>query len=161
MQQAQTFVRHAQVKAPGARLIGVCARELAKRVPDAVRCAITLGTPFTGHPKASNAWRFCEWVSGRKADDPTGFGPLSEAPAVPTTSIFSRSDGVVAWQCSIQQPAAHTENIEVRASHVGMGAHPAVLYAVADRLAQPEGQWQPFHRDGVRRLIYGDATRAL
>ena len=120
-----------------------------------------VGTPFTGHPKASNAWRFYEWLSRRKADDPKGFGPLSEAPAVPTTSIYSRTDGVVAWQCSIQQQAARTENIEVRASHVGMGAHPAVLYAVADRLAQPEGQWQPFHRDGVRRLIYGDAARAL
>ena len=145
----------------GWSLGGVYARELAKRAPEAVRCAITLGTPFAGHPKASNAWRFYEWVSGRKADDPQGFGPLSEAPAVPTTSIYSRTDGVVAWQCSIQQPAARTENIEVRASHVGMGAHPAVLYAVADRLAQPEGQWQPFHRDGVRRLIYGDAVRAL
>ena len=89
------------------------------------------------------------------------FGPLSEAPAVPTISIFSCTDGVVASQCSIQQPAARTESIEVQASHVGMGAHPAVLYAVADRLAQPEGQWQPFHRDGVRRLIYGDAARAL
>ena len=145
----------------GWSLGGVYARELAKRAPEAVRCAITLGTPFTGHPKASNAWRVYEWVSGRKADDPKGFGPLSEAPSVPTTSIFSRTDGVVAWQCSIQQPAALTENIEVRASHVGMGAHPAVLYAVADRLAQPEGQWQAFHRDGVRRLIYGDAARAL
>ena len=69
----------------GWSLGGVYARELAKRAPDAVRCAITLGTPFTGHPKASNAWRFYEWVSGRKADDPKGFGPLSEAPAVPTT----------------------------------------------------------------------------
>ena len=145
----------------GWSLGGVYARELAKRAPDAVRCAITLGTPFTGHPKASNAWRLYEWVSRRKVDDPKGFGRLSEAPAVPTTSIYSRTDGVVAWQCSIQQPAAHTENIEVRASHVGMGAHLAVLYAVSDRLAQPEGQWQPFHRDGVRRLIYGDAARAI
>ena len=145
----------------GWSLGGVYARELAKRAPAAVRCAITLGTPFTGHPKASNAWRFYEWLSRRKADDLKGFGPLSEAPPVPTTSIYSRTDGVVAWQCSIQQPGVRTENIEVRASHVGMGAHPAVLYAVADRLAQPEGQWQPFHRDGVRRLIYGDAARAL
>jgi hypothetical protein len=78
---------------------------------------------------------------------------------VPTTSIYSRSDGVVAWRCSVQEPAGHTENIEVRASHVGMGANPAVLHAIADRLAQPEGAWQPFHRDGMRRWVYGDAMR--
>ena len=144
----------------GWSLGGVYARELARRAPGAVRCAITLGTPFTGDPRASNAWRFYEWVSGRKADDPRGFERLSEVPGVPTTSIYSRSDGVVAWQCSVQAPAERAENIEVRASHVGMGAHPAVLYAVADRLAQPEDRWQPFHREGVRQWVYGDTRRA-
>jgi len=33
-----------------------------------------------------------------------------------------------------------------------MGVHPAVLYAIADRLAQPEGAWRPFARTGWRRL---------
>ena len=51
------------------------------------------------------------------------------------------------------------ENIEVQTSHTGMALHPAVLHAVSDRLAQPEGQWQPFRRDGVRRWIYGDTER--
>jgi hypothetical protein len=80
---------------------------------------------------------------------------------VPTTSIYSRSDGVVAWQCSIQAPQRRnprSENIEVRASHVGMGAHPAVLHAIADRLAQPEDQWQPFSAEGLWRLVYGTAA---
>jgi hypothetical protein len=74
---------------------------------------------------------------------------------VPTTSIYSRSDGVVAWRCSIQAPARYAENIEVRASHVGMGAHPAVLHALADRLAQPEGGWQPFRATGLWRPAFG------
>ena len=43
----------------GWSLGAVYARELAKRAPDAVRCAITPGTPFTGHPKARSAWRCC------------------------------------------------------------------------------------------------------
>jgi hypothetical protein len=79
---------------------------------------------------------------------------------VPTTSIFSRTDGVVAWQCSVEREAAHAENIEVEASHIGLGVHPAVLYAVADRLAQPEGAWQRFDRtSGLRSLFYKDPQR--
>jgi hypothetical protein len=36
------------------------------------------------------------------------------------------------------------ENIEVRGSHSGLGFNPSVLYAIADRLAQPEDDWRPF-----------------
>jgi hypothetical protein len=39
-----------------------------------------------------------------------------------------------------------SENIEVVGSHLGLGFNPAVLFAVSDRLAQAEGQWQPFER---------------
>jgi len=139
----------------GWSLGGVYARELAKMAPDAVRCAISLGTPFAGPPKATNAWRVYELVSGQRAGEHALHAGLHEAPPVPTTSIYSRSDGVVAWRCSIQAPARQAENIEVRASHVGMGAHPAVLHAVADRLAQPEGHWQPFRAAGLWRPAFG------
>ena len=37
-----------------------------------------------------------------------------------------------------------------------MGANPAVLWAIADRLAQPEGEWKPFARHGLRKLLYDD-----
>ena len=47
-----------------------------------------------------------------------------------------------------------SENIEVVSSHIGMAVHPAVLYAVAERLAQPEGGWQPFERRGWRAAVY-------
>jgi hypothetical protein len=75
-------------------------------------------------------------------------------PPRPTTSIYSRTDGVVAWRCSINAPHPHTENIEVYASHLGLGMNPAALYAIADRLAQPEGDWHPFNRDGWRGLVF-------
>ena len=52
-----------------------------------------------------------------------------------------------------------SENIEVNASHFGMGANPAVLWAVADRLSQPEGKWKPFTREGLRSLLYDDPHR--
>jgi hypothetical protein len=78
---------------------------------------------------------------------------------VPTTSIFSRTDGVVAWQCSVEKNGPQAENIEVIASHIGLGAHPAVLYALADRLAQPEDDWKPFNRTLLGPFVYPDPAR--
>lgn len=134
---------------------GLFARELARRAPQAVRQVITLGSPFAGAPKASNAWRLYEALSGERADDAAirkrYAGPLP----VPSTAIYSRLDGIVAWRASMQDVDAAeiaaevaadsaAENIEVRSAHLGFGHHPAVLAAVADRLAQPEGTWRPF-----------------
>ena len=119
----------------GWSLGGVYARQLAKMMPDRVRSVITLGSPFAGHPKATNAWRVYEMASGRRADEEdTRFGgSLSTTPPVPTTAIFSRTDGICAWQGCMETPSARSENIEVESSHCGMGHHPAVVYAVAAR----------------------------
>jgi pimeloyl-ACP methyl ester carboxylesterase len=145
----------------GWSLGGLYARQLAKMMPERVRSVITLGSPFAGPPKATNAWRVYEFASGRRADevDPPFGGSLADAPPVPTTAIFSRTDGICAWQGCKEKPSAQTESIEVESSHCGMGHHPAVVYAVADRLAQPEGKWQPFDRSGWRALVYPDPNR--
>ena len=45
----------------------------------------------------------------------------------------------MAWQLCIESEGPLRESIEVRSSHSGMAVNPSVLYAVADRLAQPEG----------------------
>ena len=149
----------------GWSLGGIYARELAKELPEMVRGVITLGTPFAGSHKSTNAWRLYELASGRSVTRETASYDLPVAPPVPTTSIFSRTDGVVAWQGSIQSPSPqnpHTENIEVVASHVGLGFNPSAWWAVADRLAQPEGEWQPFSREKrglIHGLIYPDPNR--
>jgi len=139
----------------GQSLGGAYARLLAAQRPDAVRSVITLGSPVGGHPRASNAWRVYEFTSGKSSVDPRRWQQVTRAPQVPTTSIYSRSDGVVAWRTSIESSARpQTENIEVVSSHIGMAVHPAVLFAVADRLAQPEGRWQPFERRGWRAAVF-------
>ncbi len=143
----------------GWSLGGIYAREFAKTLSGHVRSVITLGTPFAGDPRATNAWRFYEFASGMKLDDAKLLEEIKQPPPVPTTSIFSRSDGVVSWPLSVQPESRRAENIEVVASHVGMGHNPAALYAVADRLAQPEGQWNRFHREGWRQWFYRDHTR--
>ncbi len=142
-------------------LVNELRRQLAKMMPDRVRSVITLGSPFAGNPKATNAWRVYEMASGRRADeqDPRFGGSISATPPVPTTAVFSRTDGICAWQGCMEKPSARSENIEVESSHCGMGHHPAVVYAVADRLAQPEGKWAPFDRTGWRSFVYPDPDR--
>jgi hypothetical protein len=41
----------------------------------------------------------------------------------------------------------------------GLGHHPAVVYAIADGLAQPEGGWQKFDRRGWRPGVSRLAAR--
>jgi pimeloyl-ACP methyl ester carboxylesterase len=145
----------------GWSLGGLYARQLAKLRPDAVQSVITLGSPFAAGPRATNAWRVYEMASGKRADDydhELG-GSMAQSPPVPTTAIFSRTDGVCAWQGCVEQPGAQRENIEVLGSHCGLGHHPAAVYAIADRLAQPEGEWKPFERRGWRALVYPDPAR--
>jgi len=144
----------------GWSLGGIYARDIAAELPDAVRACIMLGSPIHGHPRSTNAWRIYELASGQGVADPTLPRLDPALPPVPTTAIFSRSDGVVAWHNSVEASTPRSESIEVDGSHCGLGAHPAVLYAIADRLAQPEGDWQPFDRSGLRALVYPDPYRA-
>jgi len=136
-----------KVSLVGWSLGGVFARELSKRLPDAVRQVITLGSPV-GRSHATNVRRVYEFVSGDRAYAPELMARLHEPAPVPCTSVYSRSDGVVHWRSSLQPPGALAENIAVSASHTGMGVNPLVLRLVAERLAQPESNWRP-HRAAV------------
>ena len=137
-----------RVSLVGWSLGGIYAREVAKRLQRETRQVITIGTPFAGTVDQSNVGLVYRLLNGRKPElDAAMQAELARAPAVPTTSIYSRSDGIVAWQACIQnggQP--QTENVEVRGSHCGLGWNPAALKVIADRLSQPEGAWQPYSR---------------
>jgi len=141
----------------GWSLGGIYARELAKVDPDLVRFVITLGSPFARVGASNVEWLY-ERLSGRRARahaDPTH---LAEPPPVPSTAIYSRGDGIVSWRACLEPDSPHTENVEVCGSHCGLGHNPAVLYAVADRLAQPEDAWVPFRAGGRLRRLYPRAV---
>ena len=147
--------RHGEkVSLIGWSLGGIYAREIAKEQPAHARCVITLGTPFTGDPRATNAWRLYELVSGQRVHDHALARTLRQPPACPTTSLYSKTDGIVAWPCSLNPRLPHCENIEVHSSHVGMGLNPLALYAIVDRLAQDPEAWQRFNVAGGRRWFY-------
>jgi hypothetical protein len=132
----------------GWSLGGVYAREIAKLVPHAVRQVITLGTPFAAMGGGST---HAETIYKLLGGDTSQLTPelqarLRETPPVPTTAIYSKSDGVVSWRGCIEKKTATSESVEVSASHLGMVTHPDVLRIVANRLAQPEGRWRPLRR---------------
>lgn len=151
---AEVQARHGRkVSLVGWSLGGVYARVLANRFPELVRCVVSLGSPFAADTKANNTWRLFEWLTGERLDElpPQRLAQFRRTPPVPTTSIFSRTDGIAAWQSAVQREGPHAESIQVPGSHLGLGFNPLVLYAIADRLAQPEESWKPFFRPGVWR----------
>ncbi|NEX22806.1 alpha/beta fold hydrolase [Thiorhodococcus mannitoliphagus] len=156
----QLHAQHGRkVSLVGWSLGGLYAREMAKEAPDLVRQVITLGSPFTGDQKPVEFWKTYEAVTGDPMGLPEHHGPLDEAPPVPTTSIYSRSDGIVPWTASVEREGPRTENIEVESSHLGLAVSPLSLYAVADRLAQPEDIWRPFERSGIKGWLYRTPAR--
>jgi len=140
----------------GWSLGGIYARELARWVPDAVRQVVTLGSPIRLECQAqTRVHRVFERYAHLHVQRWTlplehGREPLT----VPATSIYSRWDGIVAWRACLDQPSERAENIAVVASHLGLGHHPAVLYAIADRLAQPQGRWEPFQAPALLRSAF-------
>jgi pimeloyl-ACP methyl ester carboxylesterase len=136
-----------KVSLVGWSLGGIYARELAKRCPDRVRQVITLGTPFASMRGATHAEGVYRLLNGSNDQlTPEMEARLRESPPVPTSSIYSKTDGVVCWRGCIERKSRQSESIEVSASHLGMVTHPDVLRIVANRLAQAEGKWKPLRR---------------
>jgi len=149
-----------KVSLVGWSLGGAMANALALRMPERVRQVVTLGSPLSGHPKGTNAWRVFELVSGFRSDDERLMELVNGEPSVPTTSIMSKTDGIVNWRMSLAEESPIAENIEVSATHLGMGVNPAVLWIIADRLAQAEGGWKPFRRShALHSLLYRNPHR--
>ena len=150
-----------RVSLVGQSLGGIYARHLALRHPEMVRAVITLGSPFRTQPGDHSAvehlWRMTTVRSRpqiRRLITDEGALEL----LVPSTAVYSRTDGIVAWQLCIESAGPLRESIEVRSSHSGMAVHPSVLYAIADRLAQREGNWRPFRPPLTLRRLYPPAA---
>jgi pimeloyl-ACP methyl ester carboxylesterase len=138
----------------GWSLGGIYAREIARTDPGGIRQVITLGSPFRlTDGDGSHASGLYETISPlhsgravRRRPPERQRPPLR----VPSTAIYSRSDGIAAGESCHDGHGELRECVEVIGSHCGLGHHPAVLFVIADRLAQPDGAWQPF---SLRRLL--------
>lgn len=124
----------ARVTLIGVSLGGIMARLVAHRHPDLVREVVTVSSPFAGDPRATNVWRAFELLSGEKIDSPAvrdRRDEIARALPVPTTAIWSASDGLV------NGAICHDANgraIEIRSSHMGVQMNPDTLAALAEIL---------------------------
>lgn len=149
--QERTSQHRQPISLVGWSLGGIYAREVAKRLNSRVRQVITIGTPFSGAAEHTNVGLVYRLLNGKKAPaDAKLLDMLRTAPPVPTSSIYSRTDGVVAWRaCLNKNRSGRSESIEIEGSHCGMPWNPAVLRVVANRLAQPLGSWRPYAEYGT------------
>ncbi|MBC2931967.1 alpha/beta fold hydrolase [Nocardioides sp. zg-1228] len=121
----------------GWSLGGVIAREVARRHPDVVRRVVTYGTPVTGGARHTSVARASGTGADADADRVSRRLDASSPIGVPLTVLFSRRDGVVAWQACLDRSTPGVEHVEVGSTHLGMGFDPDVWTVVADRLARP------------------------
>jgi pimeloyl-ACP methyl ester carboxylesterase len=156
------YAKHGRkVSIVGWSLGGLYAREIAKVNPDVVRQVISLGSPISGRYRHSDARHLYRAINGPpSAEEQLRRQAVNSPPPVPTTSIYSKTDGIVSWEGSVQRHygedgnADQVENIEVPASHIGLGFNALVMYVLADRLSQKEGEWGPFEPSSLAKFIY-------
>jgi pimeloyl-ACP methyl ester carboxylesterase len=125
----------------GWSLGGIIAREVAKLRPDLVDKVATLGTPFSGDPHWTNAWRLYELVAGHKVDSPPIETRLAEKPPVPTLAIWSQRDGVIAPACARGREGESDRQVELDCGHMDFGVsarvYPEIVRAIADFSGPP------------------------
>jgi pimeloyl-ACP methyl ester carboxylesterase len=141
----------------GHSLGGIYARVIAREAPEHIRRVITVGSPFGGDLKSNVVWPMYESMTGTriKSIPPDVLDRMNDPVPVPSTAIYSRTDGVVAWHSCIDEEAPQSENVRVPGSHIGLLHNPAALYVIADRLAQAPGVHEPFRPPGWLRGLTG------
>lgn len=118
----------------GWSLGGLFARELAKRHPDKVAKVITMGSPFSGNPRANNAWRAYQFIAGHPVDAPPIEGDVKVKPPVPTVAFWSERDGIVSPAASRGVDGERDRAVQVDCNHIGFSNSAESIYAVLKEL---------------------------
>ncbi len=103
----------------GWSLGGVMARELAKAHPDKVAKVVTMGSPFSGSPRANNGWRAYQAIAGHRVDEPEIDTVVHEKPPVETVAFWSPRDGIVHPRAACGKPGERDRSVALRCSHMG------------------------------------------
>lgn len=121
--EARLVAVHARYGQPvylvGWSLGGVFAREVAKRHPDKVVKVVTLGSPFSGHPRANNGWRAYHLVAGHRVEEPPVECAVSVKPPVETVALWSPRDGIVHPRSAAGRPGERDRAVALRCTHMG------------------------------------------
>lgn len=123
------------VQIVGWSLGGLMARAIAGRLPATVACVVALGSPLNADPRSSRLSLLLRAVSGKASGDRSVRTLLRDGARAPVTSIYTRNDGVVAWQASAAAPGTCRTH-EVDSTHLGLMVDADVHDLVARELAR-------------------------
>lgn len=118
----------------GWSLGGLFAREIARREPHLVAKVITMGTPFSGDPRANNAWKAYQVVTGHSVDRPPIDCDFSIKPPVPTVALWSPRDGIIQPRAAAGWPHERDRAVAIRCSHLDFASSPKVVAEVLRQL---------------------------
>ena len=118
----------------GWSLGGIFAREIAKRHPEAVAKVITMGSPFSGNPKANNVWRIYNLITGHSVERPPLVEDMAAKPPVPTVALWSPRDGIVSPRSSCGRPGERDKAVSLRCGHLGFAYSDEAVAAVLAEL---------------------------
>ena len=136
----QLHARHGRkVVLVGWSLGGLYAREIAKRQPQAVAKVVTMGSPFSGSPRANNVWRAYQFITGHSVDAPPVAAELPVKPPVETVALWSANDGVIAPRCAAGRPGERDRAVALRCTHMGFTYDPQVIRTVLAELEMVRG----------------------
>lgn len=118
----------------GWSLGGLFARELAKRKPDCISKVITMGSPFSGSPRANNVWRAYQFIAGHRVDQPPIETDLASKPPVETVALWSPNDGAIHPRSAAGYPGERDRAIALRCTHMGFSYSVEAIDAVLREL---------------------------
>ena len=136
--EARLVDLHSRCREPvalvGWSLGGVFARELAKLHPDKVDKVVTLGSPFSGSPRANNGWRIYQAVAGHRVDESPVEAEVAQKPPVETVAYWSARDGVVHPRSASGRTDERDRAYPLRCTHMGFVYEREAIEAVAGEL---------------------------
>jgi pimeloyl-ACP methyl ester carboxylesterase len=118
---------------------GLLARWVAHERPTQVRSVVTLGSPWRAEGERTRTTPLFERARrthglserAEKVVDELR-GPLP----VPTTAIWSKTDGIVGWRGCRVDESDTARNVSVLSSHLGMASNPFALAALTRALTE-------------------------
>ncbi len=121
----------------GWSLGGIYAREYAKRFPAKVSRVVTMGSPFSGNPRANNVWRIYELIARHPVDAPPIEMHPAAKPPVPTIALWSPKDGLISPESARGTPDERDREIELSCPHMGFICAPEAIEAIKRALVEP------------------------
>ena len=144
----ELYDKHQQkVSLIGWSLGGMTMRIFAQHHPEKIKQVISLGAPFSGIKGKTHVGWWYTLLAGESVQsfNDTWTKEAAMKPLMPSTSIYSKTDGMVSWEyCIDWETGPETQNIEVYCNHLGFGMNPSVWCILTDRLRQKEGEWTLF-----------------